>query len=359
MTLLKLENLSKRFGDLTAVADVSLEIAPGEFFGLLGASGSGKTTLLRMIAGLDAPDAGVIFLKGSDITDIAPEKRGFGMVFQNYALFPHLDVFENVAFGLKARKLNKAVIRSKVAEALHLVKLSGFEKRRVEGLSGGQQQRVAIARAIAVEPPLLLFDEPLSNLDAALRERTRGELKELARQLNLTALFVTHDQDEAFALCDRIAVMNEGRLLHTGAPRELYENPPTIHVAGLLGRNNLIRARLIGADENGLLEFQTLAGSHRIFVKADDKQISGTINQIVALAIRPENLALTPESASPKNNLLKAVVKEVHYFGGSIRIILDADRLPLEAVILPLENLNVGDVCTVNLPLSRISVLKD
>lgn len=359
MTLLKLENLSKRFGDFQAVANVSLAIAPGEFFGLLGASGSGKTTLLRMIAGLDAPDSGKIFLKNGDITEIAPEKRGFGMVFQNYALFPHLDVFENIAFGLKARKLSKADIKDKVAEALRLVELSGFERRRITELSGGQQQRAAIARAIAIEPPLLLFDEPFSNLDAALREQTRGELKELVKKLDSTALFVTHDQDEVFALCDRLGIMSEGRLIHAGTPRELYENPPTIRVAALLGRNNLIRARLLGADADGLWEFQTVDGDRRLSVEANDRQISETLGRVVTLAIRPENLALTLESASPENNLLKAVVTEARYFGGAVRLILDADRLPLEAVISPLENLKVGDVCTVNLPPNRFSVLRD
>jgi len=357
--LLKLENISKSYGDFQAVKDVSLEIAPGEFFGLLGASGSGKTTLLRMIAGLDAPDAGRIFFADEDIIKLAPEKRDFGMVFQNYALFPHLDVFENVAFGLKARRLNDFVIKSKVAEALNLVKLSGYEKRRVGEISGGQQQRVAIARAIAVEPRLLLFDEPLSNLDVALREKTRGELKELVGKLKLTAIYVTHDQDEAFTLCDRVGILSEGVILHAGTPRELYENPPTIHVAGFLGRNNLIRAVQIGSNKNGFSEFQTLAGKHRIFVETIDRKNSSATENIVTLAIRPENLALAVETANASDNLLTAVVREAQYFGAITRVRLDADGLPLEALIARLVGISVGDVCLVSLPPNRISVLKD
>src|SRR6185295_9810562 len=239
MSFLSLQNISRTFGTTRAVADVSLDVNQGEFFGLLGPSGCGKTTTLRMIAGLEKPDAttvksavkiqnatgttasyeterpitGTIEFDGNDITNLPAERRGFGMVFQNYALFPHLNVLENVAFGLRARHKTKAEISERVKGALELVQLPGYEKRKVDELSGGQQQRVAIARAIAIEPALLLFDEPLSNLDVTLREETRGELRELVTRLGLTAVYVTHDQEEAFALCDRISVMVGGRLL--------------------------------------------------------------------------------------------------------------------------------------------------
>jgi ABC-type Fe3+/spermidine/putrescine transport system ATPase subunit len=216
MPLLSLKNLSKRFDKTPAVIDVSLDVERGEFFGLLGPSGCGKTTTLRMIAGLEQPDTGAIDFEGNDITTQPAERRGFGMVFQNYALFPHLNVSENVAFGLRARHKPKAEILDRVKGALELVQLPGYERRRVDELSGGQQQRVAIARAIAIEPALLLFDEPLSNLDVTLREETRGELRELVGRLGLTAVYVTHDQEEAFALCDRISVMSGGRILQTG-----------------------------------------------------------------------------------------------------------------------------------------------
>ncbi len=359
MSLLRLENLSKRYQDFSAVTNVSLEISQGEFFGLLGASGSGKTTLLRMIAGLDAPDEGEIIFAGQNIKNLAPEKRDFGMVFQNYALFPHLDVFENVAFGLKARKFTKNSVKRKVAEVLDLIKLSGFEKRRIDELSGGQQQRVAIARAIAIAPQLLLFDEPLSNLDVTLREETRGEIKELVEKLNLTAIYVTHDQDETFALCDRVSIMSEGKLLRTGTPRELYENPGSVVVAKFLGRNNLIRAARTASNKIALSEFQTLEGEHRLFADTSDTQNPGSMEDIVTLAIRPENLKLTFGAEFFGDNSLKAVIKEAHYFGATTRVILDANRLKLEAVLLRLADLKIGDVCSVSLPPNRISVLKD
>src|SRR6187455_3539790 len=266
MSLLSLNNTSKRFGQTTAVSEVSLEVERGEFFGLLGPSGCGKTTTLRMIAGLETPDAGTIELDGRDITNLSAERRGFGMVFQNYALFPHLNVFENVAFGLRARKKPKTEITKSVSSALELVQLPGYEKRRVDELSGGQQQRVAIARAIAIEPALLLFDEPLSNLDVTLREETRGELRELVNRLGLTAVYVTHDQEEAFALCDRISVMVGGRILQTGRPRDLYEHPAQLPVARFLGRNNLIRAMRLSSSKSALGEFKTLDGGHTLHV---------------------------------------------------------------------------------------------
>jgi iron(III) transport system ATP-binding protein len=359
MSFLRIENLSKRYGDLWAVRDVSLEIEKGEFFGLLGASGSGKTTTLRMIAGLESLNSGRILFDGKDFTDLAPEKRGFGMVFQNYALFPHLNVTENVAFGLKARKLPKDEIKQKIADVLKSVKLSGFETRRVDELSGGQQQRVAIARAIAIEPQLLLFDEPLSNLDVMLREETRNELRELVKNLNLTALYVTHDQDEAFALCDRIAVMENGQILQTGTPREIYDRPETVGVAGFVGRNNLIRAVRLSSKKESLQEFQTLDGEQRLFTDMQAIKTLGALNQIVTLAIRPENVVLPFGAAFPEDNLFKAKVAAVQYFGATTRILLDANGLKIEALVLRLVGLKIGDDCMVSLPPNRISILKN
>src|SRR5215204_6227493 len=260
MSFLSLNAISRTFGTTRAVADVSLDVNQGEFFGLLGPSGCGKTTTLRMIAGLEKPDSGSILFENQDITDLPAERRGFGMVFQNYALFPHLNVFENVAFGLRARHAAKEEMNQRVQSALELVQLPGYEKRAIDELSGGQQQRVAIARAIAIEPALLLFDEPLSNLDVTLREETRGELRELVTRLGLTAVYVTHDQEEAFALCDRISVMVGGRILQTGKPRDLYEHPAQLSVGKFLGRNNLIRVIRLSSSRAALSEFKTLEG---------------------------------------------------------------------------------------------------
>ena len=356
MPLLSLKHLSKSFDKTQAVADVSLEVERGEFFGLLGPSGCGKTTTLRMIAGLEKPDAGTIEFDGRAITNLPAERRGFGMVFQNYALFPHLNVFENVAFGLRARHKTKSEIHQRVNSALDLVQLPGYEKRRVDELSGGQQQRVAIARAIAIEPALLLFDEPLSNLDVTLREATRGELRELVGRLGLTAVYVTHDQEEAFALCDRISVMEGGKILQTGKPRELYERPAQLSVARFLGRNNLIRAVRLSSSKSELGEFKTLDGGHTIQLAMNEHDLA-PLNQPCLLAIRPEHVAVrngTPNGA----NALPAQVREINFAGATSTIKLDANGLMLEALALTAEGLAAGDRCTAQLPPERISLLK-
>jgi iron(III) transport system ATP-binding protein len=357
VTFLSLQNISKRYGATPAVADLSLAVERGEFFGLLGPSGCGKTTTLRMIAGLEMPDEGVIEFDGRDITRLSPERRGFGMVFQNYALFPHLNVFENVAFGLRARRRPKAEIQERVASALSLVQLPGYEQRRVDELSGGQQQRVAIARAISIEPALLLFDEPLSNLDVALREETRGELRELVARLNLTAVYVTHDQEEAFALCDRISVMSEGRVLQTGTPRELYEHPAQSLVARFLGRNNLIKAMPTGARDDRLAEFKTLEGGHTLKVFAERIDLS-SLDQPCALAIRPEHLRISQTTAS-EDNTMRATIKEINFTGATTTVKLDANGLALEALVLHLDGFSNGDACFVQLPPEHIQGMRD
>jgi ABC-type Fe3+/spermidine/putrescine transport system ATPase subunit len=356
MSFLSLENIEKRYETTRAVAELSLAIERGEFFGLLGPSGCGKTTTLRMIAGLETPDAGAILFDGRNVTHLSPERRGFGMVFQNYALFPHLNVFENVAFGLRARRKPKAEVAQKVADALTLVQLPGYERRAVDALSGGQQQRVAIARAIAIEPALLLFDEPLSNLDVALREETRGELRELVERLGLTAIYVTHDQDEAFALCDRISVMSEGRVLQTGAPRELYEHPAHIGVARFLGRNNLIRAvRLSAAHEpDGI--FKTLDGEHTLRFPLPQQGAPAPLNKPVILAIRPEHVRLaTTETGG--DNILRAIVRQINFAGATTTVKLDANGLHLEALVFRQDELKVNDSCAVALPSEHLTMV--
>jgi ABC-type Fe3+/spermidine/putrescine transport system ATPase subunit len=357
MPLLVLQNISKRFDSTPVVKGVSLEVERGEFFGLLGPSGCGKTTTLRMIAGLEKPDSGAIEFDGRDVTKLTPEARGFGMVFQNYALFPHLNVFENVAFGLRARRKGKSEIDERVAQALDLVQLPGYEKRSVAELSGGQQQRVAIARAIAIEPALLLFDEPLSNLDVALREETRGELRQLVNRLGLTAVYVTHDQEEAFALCDRISVMSEGKILQTGTPGELYEHPAAVSVARFLGRNNLIRAMRLSAMKVETGEFKTLEGGHTIHLPVKPADLL-PLNQPCTLAIRPEHVLLSNELRSDEN-VLPAIVREVAFSGATTTLKLDANGLLLEALLLRSDGFSVNDSCAVTLPPELITLLKE
>ncbi len=241
--MLELVGISKRFGDVTAVADFSLSVPHGELLALLGPSGCGKTTVLRIVAGLEKPDSGQVLLGGRDATPWPPERRGVGLVFQSYALFPHLSVAGNVAYGLRG-----AARWRRVRELLELVDLSGYERRKPHELSAGQQQRVALARALAPEPKVLLLDEPLSALDAALRKELRGELRALLKRMGMTALYVTHDQEEALALADRVAVMQEGRLEQVDVPEGLYNRPKTPFVASFLGRANLWPGRVLAAD---------------------------------------------------------------------------------------------------------------
>ncbi|MEJ2341795.1 MAG: ABC transporter ATP-binding protein [Gemmatimonadales bacterium] len=293
---LELHGLRKRFGEVVAVRDLSLELEPGELMTLLGPSGCGKTTALRLIAGFEAPDAGRILFRGTDVTARSPRRRGFGMVFQSYALFPHLSVFENVAFGLKAQRVEASELGRLVEAALARVDLLGYADRRVQELSGGQQQRVALARALAIEPPLLLLDEPLSNLDASLRERTRTELRTLLKGLGITAVYVTHDQEEAFDLSDRVAVMNDGELRQVGTPEELYDHPRDVFVAGFVGRANLLPGRL-ESPQGGELSVR-IAGE--ALWPIDPTRTGGLEpGQAVQVVVRPEDLEIAPGGSHP------------------------------------------------------------
>jgi spermidine/putrescine ABC transporter ATP-binding subunit len=309
--MLRLENVSKKFGSVVAVDDVSLHVSAGEFLTLLGPSGCGKTTTLRMIAGFETATAGRIMLGDRDITQLPPQRRGIGMVFQNYALFPHLNVFENVAFGLRAGKVDKARTAERVKSALELVGMSHLAKRRVQDLSGGQQQRVAVARALAPEPRLILLDEPLSNLDATMRERTRSEMRALLKRLGITAIFVTHDQEEAFALSDRIAVMNAGRLQQVGGAEQLYNQPVNLFVAGFMGRANLLRAT-IGSMQGDRVSCEVPGGTHIIAIPVGGHLHPG---QKVRVLLRPETLTLLARGAPQHAGDIGGVVADRRYAG--------------------------------------------
>ncbi|HEX6924778.1 MAG TPA: ABC transporter ATP-binding protein [Longimicrobiaceae bacterium] len=308
--MLRLESLSKRFDETVAVQDLSLEVSKGEFLSLLGPSGCGKTTTLRMVAGFETPTSGRILLEGRDVTHLPPQRRGTGMVFQNYALFPHLDVFENVAFGLRARGEKSSVIAERVRRALERVDLAGLERRSVQALSGGQQQRVALARALAPEPPLLLLDEPLSNLDAALRERTRSELRALLKEVGITAVFVTHDQEEAFHLSDRIAVLDRGRLQQVGPAEELYHRPVNPFVASFVGQANFFPGRVIGTDQ-GVAEVEVMDG-----VRWKIPHQDGVAPGSVRVMTRPESLLLAPGSNNGPDEL-RGRVLDRRFAGGA------------------------------------------
>lgn len=285
---LRIDSLAKRFGDVTVVEGLDLEVAEGELLALVGPSGSGKTTLLRLLAGFEEADAGQILLRGEELTRTPPARRRFGVVFQHYALFPHLSVGENVAFGLSSRSKEREAVRSRVAEVLRLVDLAGFEGRRVAELSGGQQQRVALARALAPEPCLLLLDEPLSSLDPSLRQRTRIELAEAIRRVGLTTVLVTHDPEEAFELGDRVAVMWEGRLAQVAPPEEVYRRPASPAVASFVGRVNVLRGRVEGGA--GEMLQVRLAGAEAVWTVRSGE--GGVGEEEVEIVLRPEELSL-------------------------------------------------------------------
>src|SRR5438270_7242306 len=256
--VLRLEGITRRFGDFTAVDNVTIEVGPGELLALVGASGSGKTTTLRIAAGYEVPDSGRVMVGSTDITHLPPERRGFGMVFQHYALFPHMSVEDNVAFGLEARGVSKVDRLIKARGALANVGLEGAGARPIQSLSGGEQQRVALARAMVIEPQVLLLDEPLSNLDPNLREAMRDDLRRMLRRVGVPALFVTHDQEDAFAIADRIALLKRGRVLQCGTPEELYHSPANREVAALIGR-----AAIVPAADKGSTAQVTIGGVKR------------------------------------------------------------------------------------------------
>ena len=325
--LLRIEGVAKKFGNFRAVDHVTLDIRAGEFFALLGPSGCGKTTLLRMLAGFETPDEGRILLNGRDIAPVLPHERPVNMMFQNYALFPHLSVRDNIAFGLKRAGMARADIRTRVAEMVALVKLEGMEKRKPDQLSGGQRQRVALARSLARRPQLLLLDEPLAALDKKLRESTQAELMELQRRLGTTFIIVTHDQEEAMTMASRIGVMDAGRLDQVATPRDLYETPASRWIAEFVGDINLFEGQ-VDATEAGRLAVSTReAGT--IYV-AEPREVP--TNSVVCVAIRPEKVKLSRRApvadgiSARTFNCLEGVITDVGYLGGvtSYRVKLDS-----------------------------------
>jgi ABC-type Fe3+/spermidine/putrescine transport system ATPase subunit len=317
---LVLSHLSKRFGEVAAVADLSLDIARGEAVTLLGPSGCGKTTTLRMIAGLESPDAGAIRLNGKPLVSVEdginlpPERRGMGMVFQSYAIWPHMTVAGNVAFPLRVRRAPASEIRARVAKALAMVGLAGYEDRPAPALSGGQQQRVALARALVYEPDILLLDEPLSNLDVKLREQMRVEIKLLRDRLNLTVIYVTHDQAEALGLSDRIVMLNHGHIEQIGTPRELYERPRTPFVRDFLGKSIRLAGRIARIDGDGaLVALDDGRGTMLPCRRPDDPSLAA--GSAVEVSVRPETIVIETGANGASSGRLSGVVEAVLYQG--------------------------------------------
>lgn len=316
--LVELRQVAKRFGPIAAVVDVSLTIQPGEFFALLGPSGCGKTTLMRMLAGFEAPDAGEIRIDGRDLAGVAAHRRPVNIMFQSHALFPHMNVWNNIAFGLRQEATPRAELARRVEEALALVRLEDLARRKPHQLSGGQQQRVALARAIVKRPKIVLLDEPLAALDRKLREATQAELKRLQRALGLAFLIVTHDQAEAMALADRIAVMDRGRVLQIGPPGAIYEAPASRKVASFVGEVNLIEG-VVAAAADGGVDVTTSLGRLR--------QRGGGLSpgQNVAVALRPEKVSLCADEPTQAENRWRGKIASQHYLGDSTAYVVRLD----------------------------------
>jgi spermidine/putrescine transport system ATP-binding protein len=324
---LSLTGLVKRFGDEVAVDGLDLDIGEGEFFSLLGSSGCGKTTTLRMVAGFEEPDAGQILLDGRDLAQVSPHKRPVNTVFQSYALFPFLDVHDNVAFGLRYQRASKADVRRRVGAALELVQMDSMSKRKPHQLSGGQQQRVALARALVLEPTVLLLDEPMGALDAKLRKQLQIELRSLQKTVGTTFVYVTHDQDEALTMSDRLAVLDKGKVKQVGTPSEVYSAPANTHVATFLGTTNLWPATVTAADQHGV---SCSVGGVDLRI-ADHRAEPG---DEVSVMVRPERVevAATP-SAVEGDNLLKARVGTLTFRGAHTNVLLECADLRLEAEV--------------------------
>jgi len=351
----KLINLVKAFAEVRAVDGIDLEMPAGEFFSMLGPSGCGKTTTLRMIAGFEQPTSGQILLDGNDMAYTPPHKRNVNTVFQSYALFPHLTVFDNVAFGLRRQKAGKPEVKQRVIEALELVQLTGFEKRKPAQLSGGQQQRVALARALVLKPAVLLLDEPLGALDAKLRKALQIELKALQQQVGITFIYVTHDQEEALTMSDRIAVMSNGKVEQVAEPQEVYEEPSTTFVADFLGVSNLMTATAHG-ESNGRCrvtvgDFELLAGRGDVATAGETK-----------IVIRPERVHIEPHESTGENRV-PGMVERVVYLGNANQIIIRlANGDAVQALVQNTGDelaYKQGDPVRVHLPADALRVLTD
>jgi spermidine/putrescine transport system ATP-binding protein len=353
----KLESLTKRFDDVTAVDGISVEIQAGEFFSLLGPSGCGKTTTLRMVAGFEPPSGGKIMLDGTDVGQSAPHRRNVNTVFQSYALFPFLTVAENVAFGMKYKSVPKSERESRVTEALAMVQLAGYEKRRPNQLSGGQQQRVALARALVLRPSVLLLDEPLGALDAKLRRTLQVELAALQKEVGITFLYVTHDQEEALTMSDRLAVMHQGRIAQLGTPEEVYNEPADAYVADFLGVSNLMDARVERAgNEQGPCHLRM--GDFTLQAQAGQLNATGEVK----LAIRPERVHLRPHESGGAN-CLPGMVERLVFLGSTTHVYV---RLATGSALQALLRNDGGAVpysqgtpVSVDLPADALRVLPD
>ena len=356
-TVIEIDHVNKSFGDFTAVDNAHFSIAQGEFFSMLGPSGCGKTTTLRMIAGFEQPTSGAIRLDGVDVSRVPPNKRDVNTVFQQYALFPHMNVYDNVAFGPRSRKASKAEIAKRVPELLEIVRLADFANRRPSQLSGGQQQRVALARALVNLPKALLLDEPLGALDLKLRHAMQFELKRIQREVGITFVYVTHDQEEALTMSDRIAVMSDGRVEQIGTPTEIYDNPASVFVAGFIGQANLWPGAVTGRSGD-TADIVALGGASLKGRCQSDALRSG-IDAV--LMVRPERITISANDPGPTSQRIRGTVVDLTFQGPIVRLVLHAsDETPIIANIDPdhdLPMLRPGDSVFASWSASAASVL--
>ena len=362
--MVELQGITRRFGETLALAGITLAIRSGEFFSLLGPSGCGKTTLLRLIAGLDYPDAGGLRIGGADALPVPPHQRPVNTVFQSYALFPHMTVWENVAFGLKMRKVPRAAIQTRVARMLELVQISPLASRKPAQLSGGEKQRVALARAVVNEPQVLLLDEPLGALDLKLRRQLQTELHDLQRRLGLTFIYVTHDQDEALTMSDRIAVMNAGRIEQVGVAEQLYENPRNRFVAQFLGGCNLLEASFppLGPSSQGSVLVQTVLGSVRMRAPVSSNSLPSRTEPgaKVTLAIRPEKILVADQGSG--ENWFPVTIHDTTYTGAETHYQVRAGPQMIKVVVMNRPGqprLEPGQAAWMHLPPESLVLLED
>ena len=354
---IKIKNVSKNFEDVVAVDNINVDIARGEFFSLLGPSGCGKTTLLRILAGFEYPSSGSVFIDNLDVTDITPNLRPTNMVFQNYAIFPHINVKRNIEFGLRKEKLSKDELDKRVQDALKMVQLEGYEDRYSNQLSGGQRQRIALARALVKQPKVLLLDEPLGALDKKLREEMQLELRNLQRSIGITFIFVTHDQEEAMTMSDRVAVMNKGKILQISPPRDLYDNPKNLFVGDFIGQINFLDTQIVKIEGNNAKVLINKLGEHEIITSNNNL----SQNESIVCAIRPETIIISKTNEKNSDICIKGSISNTSFYGNMTYIYVKIEGLSKPIMVSTsdvLEGLSHNSDCYLNINLKDIRIIQ-
>ena len=354
---IKIKNVSKNFEEVVAVDNINVDIARGEFFSLLGPSGCGKTTLLRILAGFEYPSSGSVFIDNLDVTDITPNLRPTNMVFQNYAIFPHINVKRNIEFGLRKEKLSKDELDKRVQDALKMVQLEGYEDRYSNQLSGGQRQRIALARALVKQPKVLLLDEPLGALDKKLREEMQLELRNLQRSIGITFIFVTHDQEEAMTMSDRVAVMNKGKILQISPPRDLYDNPINLFVGDFIGQINFLDTQIVKIEGNNAKVLINKLGEHEIMTSNNNL----SQNESIVCAIRPETIIISKTNEKNSDICIKGSIVNTSFYGNMTYVYVKIEGLSKPIMVSTsdvLEGLSHNSDCYLNINLKDIRIIQ-